>query len=209
MSRPPTHLSTGHNLTRAIRRVHYWAQSDYADLHVAQYNPQKLQRTIGYQIVSLQPIGWSNPIRQGVHGTEEPFTVEFMFNTRGQFAADTRAVGYDEKVGTFASFDTEVKWFGSFCRPQTFGVGPDSLCISWPNTLYAVCKVGRMTVDYERWDMYLNVRSSVITLELHPIRRYLMTAAQFAKVGFLEGTSEPSELMAPSAASEDVGDHTG
>lgn len=209
------HLGTGHDLTRALERLSFWPEGKSSQQRYALYNPNKLVTEVGIGIASKTPIGWSGPLHQGMHGTEAPIEIDLLYNLRGALIE-----GYDQSGGEswlvpgagkgdgFTGFDSDERWFGSFCRPVSYGQGFKKLAINWPGNMSAIVVVRNVKAERNRWDMMLRVRAAVITLSVSVYRRHFVSSSDFFKKGHMEGIGGDKSKQVASVDTGVWGDHT-
>jgi hypothetical protein len=142
-----------------FERVTFIDANDSSRQHKALFNPQDLNISVSATVGKLQPIGWSQPIKQYANTGEVSFSVTLEYT----------AIAAREKAIVFTDYLSAYRFFLSFMYGEQPGTAPSFLVVVWPKTITMLCVVEGLEVNFKRWDTEMNVREFSINLRLTEI----------------------------------------
>lgn len=160
--------------------------ADYND--TAEYirvllNPTSIEFSINVGIGKLQPVGWSNPIKQYSHTGEVVSGLELVINE--YVLARYKAGGWTYARNKVETIDHYVKWLSSYCYASSAGNSPGTLILHWPYVTTMSFVIESMKVKYTRFNRRLAPIEGNISLNISEVRTTFCDSLQQGLTGFI------------------------
>jgi len=158
-----------------LHKVSFMDSRDPTRNHTALFNPESMTVTTAARIGRLNPIGWSQSIKQYAGADDTKFSLELHYSL----------VAYIEREPVRLQFLYPYKFFQSFIYGPKPGIAPSFLVVNFPKTLRMTCTLESVSVNFQRWQPSdMKVRAYNVTLELSEVATSFLSSGDVEGEGF-------------------------
>jgi hypothetical protein len=175
-------------------RVTFVDMSNPDNMHIAMFNPQTLQLSTKARVGRLNPIGYSQSVKQYGGTDDSTFPMELVYS---KVAFDTEP----QRVSMSSDFQQPLRYFQSFLYSPKLGLAPSWLLVDWLHTLSMTVVVEGVDVIFRQWDTGLNLRAFAIQLQLAKVSEDFVSSGQIMQNGFMSADSRSPQARGQAGSS--------